>query len=249
MIKFFRKIRQQLAYENNLTKYMRYAIGEIVLVVIGILIALSLNNWNEGRKGRIYEKKALKEISAALKTDSTVNRRIQERVQRRDTAINNILSYLKSGATNADSMLIENLIDSNTGIKISFNGGAYEALKSKGLEYIRNDSLRNMIVAAYEFWLPRNEFFGDEGRKDYIYHKRDQLHKKVTDLYIESDGEKNMIKESIILNSNEKREALMRLMKLQMELSEFYRYLLLQQSRKINQVQTQIRLELEKFNH
>ena len=225
---------------------MRYAIGEIVLVVIGILIALSLNNWNEGRKGRIYEIKALKEISAALKTDSIVNKGIQERVQRRDTAINNILSYLKSGATNADSMLIENLKDSNTNIKISFNGGAYEALKSKGLEYIRNDSLRNMIVAAYEFWLPRNEIFGDDGRKDYILNNIDQLHEKVTDLSIESDGGNNSIKESIILNSNEKREALMRLMNLQMELTESYRGLLLIQSRKINQVQTQIRLELEK---
>jgi len=47
MIKFFRKIRQQLLAENKFTKYLIYAIGEIVLVVIGILIALSINNWNE----------------------------------------------------------------------------------------------------------------------------------------------------------------------------------------------------------
>lgn len=228
---------------------MRYAIGEIVLVVIGILIALSLNNWNEGRKGRVYENKALKEISVALKTDSIVNKGIQERVQKRDTAINNILSYLKTGATNADSMLIENLKDSNTGIKLSFNGGAYEALKSKGLEYISNDSLRNLIVVTYEFWLPRNEIFGDSGRKDYILNNIDQLHEKVTDLYIESNGGNNSIKESIILNSYEKREALMRLMNLQMELSESYRGLLHNQSRIINRVQTQIRLELEKFDH
>jgi hypothetical protein len=50
MIKFFRRIRKQLADDNKPLKYARYAIGEIVLVVIGILIALSINNWNEERK-------------------------------------------------------------------------------------------------------------------------------------------------------------------------------------------------------
>jgi hypothetical protein len=50
MIKFFRKIRQNLIMENKTGKYFKYAIGEIVLVVIGILIALQINNWNEQRK-------------------------------------------------------------------------------------------------------------------------------------------------------------------------------------------------------
>ncbi len=50
MINFFRKTRKKLADDNKPLKYARYAIGEIVLVVIGILIALSINNWNEGRK-------------------------------------------------------------------------------------------------------------------------------------------------------------------------------------------------------
>lgn len=50
MIKFFRKIRKQLLTENRFSRYFVYAIGEIVLVVIGILIALQLNNWNEIRQ-------------------------------------------------------------------------------------------------------------------------------------------------------------------------------------------------------
>ncbi|PTM09471.1 MAG: hypothetical protein DA407_05810 [Bacteroidetes bacterium] len=49
MIKFFRKIRQNLLMENKTGKYLKYAFGEIVLVVIGILIALSINNWNQQR--------------------------------------------------------------------------------------------------------------------------------------------------------------------------------------------------------
>jgi len=59
MIKFFRKIRQNLLMENKTGKYFKYAIGEIILVVIGILIALQINNWNENRKNSINEKALL----------------------------------------------------------------------------------------------------------------------------------------------------------------------------------------------
>ena len=59
MIKFFRKIRQNLLSENKFSKYFLYAIGEIVLVVIGILIALQINNWNENKKASNSEKSIL----------------------------------------------------------------------------------------------------------------------------------------------------------------------------------------------
>ena len=53
MIKFFRHIRKDFMEKNKTGKYLKYAIGEIILVVIGILIALSINNWNEGRKKKL----------------------------------------------------------------------------------------------------------------------------------------------------------------------------------------------------
>src|SRR5210317_1076892 len=56
MIKFFRHIRKTLLMENKTSKYIKYAIGEIVLVVIGILIALQINNWNEQKKQDRLEK-------------------------------------------------------------------------------------------------------------------------------------------------------------------------------------------------
>ena len=71
MIRFFRNIRQKLAAENNVAKYLRYAIGEILLVVIGILIALQINNWNENRKERLIEIKYLKNLKHDLQNDST----------------------------------------------------------------------------------------------------------------------------------------------------------------------------------
>nr|WP_321353757.1 hypothetical protein [uncultured Draconibacterium sp.] len=50
MLRFFSKMRYKLAAENRVAKYMRYAVEEILLVVIGILVALQVKNWNESRK-------------------------------------------------------------------------------------------------------------------------------------------------------------------------------------------------------
>ncbi|RLD29784.1 MAG: hypothetical protein DRI75_02020 [Bacteroidetes bacterium] len=71
MIKFFRKIRQDLLNRGKTGKYLKYAIGEIVLLVIGILIALQINNWNEHRKNRILELTYLDNIKADLNLNLT----------------------------------------------------------------------------------------------------------------------------------------------------------------------------------
>ena len=65
MIKFFRKIRQSLLNEGRTTKYVKYAIGEIFLVMIGILLALQVNNWNENR----IKRQTLKNIYVSIKSD------------------------------------------------------------------------------------------------------------------------------------------------------------------------------------
>ena len=69
MIKFFRKIRYDLMEKNKTGKYLKYAIGEIVLVVIGILIALSINNWNEKRKDNKISEEYLVGITNDIKKD------------------------------------------------------------------------------------------------------------------------------------------------------------------------------------
>ena len=71
MLKIFRKIRQQLAFDNKPLKYLRYSLGEIVLVVIGILIALQINNANEIRKTRVKELIYLDNIKTDLKLNIT----------------------------------------------------------------------------------------------------------------------------------------------------------------------------------
>jgi len=69
MIKFFRRIRQNLIKENKVSRYVLYAVGEIVLVVIGIMIALSINNWNQERTNRTEEQNYYRNIQRQLSED------------------------------------------------------------------------------------------------------------------------------------------------------------------------------------
>ena len=78
MIKFFRHIRKSLIEDNKMGKYFKYAIGEILLVVIGILIALQVNNWNTERKKQITQTNYLEEIKANLEDDLLEILRVRE---------------------------------------------------------------------------------------------------------------------------------------------------------------------------
>ena len=92
MIPFFRKIRKQLADDNQFLKYSRYAVGEIVLVVIGILIALQINNWNEDKKERKKELVYLENI----KTDLMLNiEELNEFIEARRSCISSCEAALK----------------------------------------------------------------------------------------------------------------------------------------------------------
>jgi len=70
MINFFRKIRKQLANENKFQRYLRYAIGEVLLIMLGIFMALQLQNWNEKRKQEIRFKNTLEQLYNTITDDS-----------------------------------------------------------------------------------------------------------------------------------------------------------------------------------
>jgi len=94
MIKFFRKIRQQLLTENKLSKYLIYAIGEIVLVVIGILIALQINNWNLQKATQSKEQTYLKSLKSEFENNLNVlEAELQTNKQNRIAAIK-IANYI-----------------------------------------------------------------------------------------------------------------------------------------------------------
>ena len=149
MIKLFRKIRYDLMEKNITGKYFKYAIGEIILVVIGILIALSINNWNDKRKLANTEIKILKEMNLALNNDIRnlkINIRSYNNVKR---SLEIIKEQLPLEIPTNDSLqyAFQNSLFNNS---IAPNIGAYETLKAKGIELISNDSLRMQIIEVYE---------------------------------------------------------------------------------------------------
>jgi hypothetical protein len=149
MIKFFRKIRQNLLSEGKTGKYIKYAIGEIVLVVIGILIALSINNWNEMRKASIVEIEILKEIKSSLQKDLDNlkgNSRTQNGILRSQSLI---LNWIEKDLDYEDSLSRHFRNATNIGI-FRPNASTFESLKQMGLRTITNDSLRNKILNLYE---------------------------------------------------------------------------------------------------
>jgi len=150
MIKFFRNIRQKLLVENRFNKYVLYAIGEIILVVIGILIALQINNWNNKNQQEKLEIKYLNEIKSNLKSDiADINFNLAfNKSKLQSNKI--ILNYL-DGKINYPDSLEFHLSNIFFTTRTLANMSAYENLKSRGLEIISNDSLRKRITKLYEF--------------------------------------------------------------------------------------------------
>ena len=149
MINFFRKIRKKLADDNKPLKYMRYAIGEIALVMIGILLALQVNNWNEQRKDRITEQKILN----ALQEDLLVNiNRLNKDIlleQQTINQANKIIKHLderKPNNSSLDSIFSEAIYSPYIIIAAS----SYESLKFKGIDIIQKESLQRSIINLFD---------------------------------------------------------------------------------------------------
>ena len=147
MINFFRKIRYDLMEKNKTGKYFKYAIGEIVLVVIGILIALSINNWNEDRKAR----KSEKQILISIAEDFNSNLKSLENSLENISALIEKYSLVLEYAGQIDKGLTKSMeedIISTSFIKTRIVDGALTSvLGSTQLELIANDSLKKLLTA------------------------------------------------------------------------------------------------------
>lgn len=138
--------------KNKTGKYFKYAIGEIVLVVIGILIALSINNWNEKRKLKNEEIKILKELRSALISDKED---IISNINEHSSAAKScsiLMEYISNKLPYKDSLSFHFANALNT-TRFSHTSSPYETLKIKGPDLIENDSLRIMLGEYYDKWV------------------------------------------------------------------------------------------------
>ncbi len=171
MIPFFRKIRKKMADDNKPMKYMRYAIGEIVLVVIGILIALQVNNLNESRKTRVNEGQILNDLIIEIEDDFTS---LNYGIERHSEAMNSCKVLLDIFNKNIDynDSLSFHLAAVHYYTVFMSNMGAYESLKSKGFETISNKELRFEIINLYEKWYPILQYNDNILSEDILHIKR-----------------------------------------------------------------------------
>ena len=149
MLKFFRKIRQNLLSEGKTGKYLKYAVGEIVLVVIGILIALSINNWNENKKLSRVEIGMLNEIKTGLEIDLEDLIAEQNYLRRNFNSQKNIIEWIEISEPFNDS-LSKHLYNVHMSAEFRYQSAPYETLKQLGMNSIKNDSLRKQISLLYD---------------------------------------------------------------------------------------------------
>ena len=135
--------------ENKTGKYFKYAIGEILLVVIGILMALSINNWREGRKNSANEAYVLNEILNNLNEDDGQIGIILGRRRAAQVAVEELLKIVHT------KPLDKKGIEKNLALFLTFErfyplNNAFEMMKSNGL-IVENKNLRTSISRYYDF--------------------------------------------------------------------------------------------------
>ncbi len=146
MIKFFRKIRQNLLMENKTGKYFKYAIGEIVLVVVGILIALQINNWNESRKQETKKQSYYKQLITDIDKDSIVIYRLIEVTQKGVDDYQNYLKLFEKPDLEINTIL-KGLYDvKRTAESIIFNDNTVVTLISSGDINLMPIEIRNGLL-------------------------------------------------------------------------------------------------------
>ncbi len=154
MIKFFRKIRFDLMNQNKTFKYLKYAIGEIVLVVIGILIALSINNWNDLRKDRAREKILLQDMVDNLEINIQSLKKDIESLNRNNRSTKIVLDALNNRNAFSDTLRIHFHQARIPKPRLSLSNISYQAIKDHGLEIVSNKNLANDILKLNEVIIP-----------------------------------------------------------------------------------------------
>ncbi|WP_350289269.1 DUF6090 family protein [uncultured Croceitalea sp.] len=158
MIKFFRKIRQRLLSENKFSKYLLYAIGEIVLVVIGILIALQINNWKEERKLKQQQKVVLKALYADFVANKElIQEGIEEHKYHKDLGLTWIKLMRKDTLNVQKTPFLDSLLFWGPEYKVIdfIDASLNNVINSEKLDLVENTSLKQGLI---EYPLSINQY-------------------------------------------------------------------------------------------
>jgi hypothetical protein len=192
MIKFFRKIRQNSIKDNKITNYLKYAIGEIILVVIGILIALSINNWNENRKERTAEQTLYQTLISSLENDlEDANDKISsvdKSIKAQEIFIINSFNEIKD---KFNTVQLEYLLYSVSNSSRSFfpNYGLYEKISNNNqIDLIKSTVLQMKIIELYEQYYKRYNDIDLNLEQIDVFSLQANYFSKIEDHYINNNG-------------------------------------------------------------
>jgi hypothetical protein len=164
MTRLFRRLRIRFLFNKKFSKYLLYAIGEVLILIFGILIALQVNNWNEERKREAMETVLLRAIKTDLNQDLINCRGDMKNHILPINSSNIILTHFNNDLPLTDS-LYGHFLETCSYTTTTYNTASFETLKSLGVGLISNEDLRNEIIFMYDgrqhFLTQNRTFFRD----------------------------------------------------------------------------------------
>ncbi|WP_297798591.1 DUF6090 family protein [uncultured Eudoraea sp.] len=152
MALFFKRIRHKLLISKRFGKYTLYAIGEVLILIFGIAIAVQVNNWDQKRQSKIIEISLLEDIKSGLEKDLNT---FPDDISVHNQIISSsqtIIDHLENNLPYHDSLDFH-FANTYGYTKIFPNKSAFETLKSIGVGVISNDTLRYQIIDIYDIWM------------------------------------------------------------------------------------------------
>jgi hypothetical protein len=191
MIKFFRHIRRSLINQNKMGKYFKYAIGEILLVVIGILIALQINTWNTKRLDSLKEKAILKELHKEFLGNKIQFDSVKLVHTRSMKSLNTIIDAMPLTKENVFNLMDDFNYALHTFTFNPSSGVVNSLIASGNYELIKNDTLRNYLVTWKDVY---QDFLEEElNHQKYRYEVMDPHSALNTDAIMLNKGDQEAI--------------------------------------------------------
>jgi hypothetical protein len=182
MTRLFHRLRIRALFNKKFNKYLLYAIGEILILIIGIVIALQVNNSNEERQRRVLEISILKTLKSDLEQDLEQWAADIEMHKSSLQSTPIVLDHLENKLPHSDS-LNYHFLNSVKVSYFSFHSGALETLKSTGINIISNENLRKEIVDLYTYWFEFKSYLTDRVNDIYAFGHQNIIYTRFVQAY------------------------------------------------------------------